>query len=35
MYNAATRLYNELLKTYFDDYNSSMDSEQEEMDKKM
>ena len=34
MYNAATRLYNELLKTYFHDDNSFIDSEKEELDKK-
>ena len=33
VYQTATRLNNELLKTYFDDYNSIIDSEKEEMDK--
>ena len=35
MYNAATRLYTELLRVYFDDYNSIIDSQKEEMDKNM
>ena len=35
MYNAATRLYTELLRVYFDDYNSIIDSQKEEMGKNM
>ena len=35
MYNAATRLYTEFLRVYFDDYNSIIDSQKEEMDKNM
>ena len=34
MYNAAWRLYNNYLRTYFDEYNTITDTEKEKFDQK-